>query len=829
MPNSASRFPRRRRRLLLERFENRRVLAGLGVDIEFSVPGVGEITGDVLRGETVVVDVKVQDVREAAQTPAGVIALPLRYQWNSNELNAVRPLDNLPSPLPLDDALVTGDFPLQRLVQPIEQSANGSRVLPRVQGAALPNQTIGQALGTTQSDTFSTLQFIAEANTNEADFTVTLAGSMSFADAAVLDGVIPLDRTVAVEGIPLAVRASIGIVGGSLSGIKFNDVNENGIRDAGEEVAGVTIQLDTNGDDVVDLETVTANDGTYRFDDLPKGTYTITEVAPDGTEVFLPVSGEYTVTLDQANQNPTGLDFGNNVLPPVTSDVSGTKFDDLNGNGVRDAGEPGLAGITILLDRGNDNSPERMTVTDADGNFRFTGVTAGNYSVSEMLPARTVRTTPETPFVIDVTPPDAVTGLLFGNFGLTNLGGLTFEDLDGDGVQDADEVPLPNVTVELDLDDDGTVDFTTQSGNDGRYQFTDVGPGTHRVIEIVPNGFMATTPVSIPVENRSGTDRNDLNFGLRTPPPIQGSINGFVYTDNDFDGEFDSNEFGLPGIVVELFRGGEMIRTTQTQADGSYRFADLPAGTYRIVQTQPDRFADASISRGTVLPSGETRGATVGLNTFEGLVLGDNETAIDYNFGEILTAVSKRMFTASANLRGELSSSISPTEFRVKGTASNDRITIENLNASGVRITINDQAPVTFTPGQASLILIDGLGGDDRVDFLGSDASESFSATPSRITVKTTSQSIGVFGVEDIRVAGGGGNDEAIIRDTDQSDQLNATGSVVALLAENGSRIGLMNVPRVQAISAIDTASDTTNIDTIDFVLELAGDWTASP
>jgi len=186
------------------------------------------------------------------------------------------------------------------------------------------------------------------------------------------------------------------------------------------------------------------------------------------------------------------------------------------------------------------------------------------------------------------------------------------------------------------------------------------------------------------------------------------------------------------------------------------------------------------------------------------------------------------MFTASANLRGELSGSISPTEFRVNGTSGDDRITIENLSDSGVRITINGRTPVTLTPDQAALILIDGLGGNDRVDYLGSDQTESFFTTPSQLSINTTAQSIGVFRVEDIRVEGGGGDDEAVIRDSDQSDQLNAAGSVVALFAGNGNRIGIANVPRVQAISAVDPASDTTNIDTIDFVLEFAGDWVAS-
>jgi hypothetical protein len=69
--------------------------------------------------------------------------------------------------------------------------------------------------------------------------------------------------------------------------------------------------------------------------------------------------------------------------------VSGVVFDDLNGNGSRDRGEPGLAGATVNLndDQGNTIA---SAVTDADGVYEFTDQTGipgtGNYTVSVVLP-----------------------------------------------------------------------------------------------------------------------------------------------------------------------------------------------------------------------------------------------------------------------------------------------------------------------------------------------------------------------------------------------------------------------------------------------------------
>ena len=803
------------------------MLATLGVDIEFLDAGGTEITDTVLRGETVTVQVNVQDVRAAGQgDAAGVIALPLEYAWDPAQLAAIRSFDNL-DPLSLADELVTNNFPLQRVANTASDTVSNPFVLT-VRGGALPNlqPPVGQAIGVTEAERFSTVDFVASSNASEATFQVSLDGALSFADADALDAVEGLDRTVNVPGIANTVQASIGIVGGSLGGINFNDIDGNGIQDAGEPgLAGVTIRLDPTADGEPTLEVLTADDGTYLFDDLPQGTYTLSEVIPAGQVITVPTDNEYVVTLTNDNRDVSNLDFGNQAI--ATTTVSGIKFNDINGNGIREIGENGVPNITIVLDRLNDDLPVVTTTTDANGNFQFENVTAGMYAVSEVLPDQTIQTTPVDVFTIDVNPPTSVDGLEFGNFSLSTLGGVKFEDIDGDGVQDDDEPVLPGVTINLDLDDDGTVDQTVVTGADGRYQFEGVGPGTHRITEVVPVGFEPTAPDvnGIVVDSLSGATIDDLNFGNRRIDDGLASVSGFVFVDTDFDSVFEPQEFGLPGVTVQLIDSVGAITETVTSARGSYRFDGLDPGSYRIVEIQPDGYADASISLGNVLPSGQTTGAADGLNAFNEIVLAPNTTAIDYNFGEVLTAVTKRFFLASTDARGELASNVSPTEFRIRGTTGDDLITIENLDADGVQISINDQAPVIVPPAQAASILIDGLSGDDRIDFLGSSQVESFDLTPGELAIQTNAQSIGVFSVEDIRVQGGGGEDQAVLRDSDGVDQLNAQGDVVALFTGAGPRIGISNVPRVQAVSPIDTPIDTTDIDAIDFVLELAGDW----
>ncbi|CAN7345707.1 beta strand repeat-containing protein [Rhizobium sp. LjRoot254] len=76
--------------------------------------------------------------------------------------------------------------------------------------------------------------------------------------------------------------------------------------------------------------------------------------------------------------------------------LTGTKFEDLDGDGIKDAGEPGMGGVTIFIDTDKDgvrDAGERSTVTDANGNYTFFGVPLGTYQIDEEVPAGSTQTT----------------------------------------------------------------------------------------------------------------------------------------------------------------------------------------------------------------------------------------------------------------------------------------------------------------------------------------------------------------------------------------------------------------------------------------------------
>ena len=74
----------------------------------------------------------------------------------------------------------------------------------------------------------------------------------------------------------------------------------------------------------------------------------------------------------------------------LNAEIHGIVWNDLNGNGVQDAGEPALAGQTVYLDtnqNGQLDAGEPVATTAADGSYAFTGLSAGTFNVRVVLPS----------------------------------------------------------------------------------------------------------------------------------------------------------------------------------------------------------------------------------------------------------------------------------------------------------------------------------------------------------------------------------------------------------------------------------------------------------
>jgi hypothetical protein len=158
--------------------------------------------------------------------------------------------------------------------------------------------------------------------------------------------------------------------------MKFNDTNGNGVKNAGElGMGGWTITLNPGN-----LTMVTAPDGTYAFTDLTPGIYELTETMQPGWGQTYPGDTGIQEVMVHSGETVIDVDFGNFEL----GIIRGFKFNDYNGNGVRNAGEPKLQGWRIILIN-LQTGRQQFMLTNASGNYQFTGLLPGRYILREQM------------------------------------------------------------------------------------------------------------------------------------------------------------------------------------------------------------------------------------------------------------------------------------------------------------------------------------------------------------------------------------------------------------------------------------------------------------
>ena len=194
----------------------------------------------------------------------------------------------------------------------------------------------------------------------------------------------------------------------TVSGTVFVDSDHDGSRDPGETgVAGASVTLD---DGTTSTTATTDGNGLYQFTGVAAGHYTVAFQIAAGFSATTPLSYEIDVP---GSGSVAGGDFGT-FLTPTSATVSGTVFDDSNHNGIRNAGEGGVAGLPVTLD---DGTTSITTTTDANGLYQFAGVPPVLYTVSVQLPNSLAASTP-TSYPVDASFGGAVNG---GDFGVYQL------------------------------------------------------------------------------------------------------------------------------------------------------------------------------------------------------------------------------------------------------------------------------------------------------------------------------------------------------------------------------------------------------------------------
>jgi uncharacterized repeat protein (TIGR01451 family) len=599
----------------------------------------------------------------------------------------------------------------------------------------------------------------------------------------------------------------------SASGFVYADSNNNGVRDIGTDPAlpGVTITLtgtDIDGN-AITLTTTTDVNGQYTFTNLRPGTYRIVETQPPFASQGANNLGTGFATaatntpLDTFNltvrENETGANFN---FGELTTSISGAVYEDLNGNGVRDAGEPGISGVTIQLTGIDTNGAavNRTAVTNTNGAYSFLGLVASNpagYTIREVTqPAGYIDGLESVGTVGGVArgtsgvndqfagvvlgPADTAINYNFGELRTGSIAGTVYVDANNDGIRNPSEAPLAGVVITL----TSSTGFTTTATTDaaGNYSFTGLLPGTYTITETQPSdygdgatnvgsgggapgvntvtgiavnsgqnfsgynfgeifkevllgsitprctrdtpfvdysissrGLPANSPLTITWQKLSGevvrvlTNQpysgsllwpgaavdaagnptawpgwqfvdgqwNQISDGLRpemrvvfeinptstsvvsyppaTPacagnPPVS-FIDGRVYIDTNNNGVPDSGELGIAGVTIVLSgvdeAGRTVTATTTTDATGNYRFVNLVPGTYRVTQpSQPTGTSNGITTPGST--GGQATPVGVTPSTISTIPLGRAQGSTGNNFGELARgSISGRVYLDS--------------------------------------------------------------------------------------------------------------------------------------------------------------------------------------
>ena len=182
----------------------------------------------------------------------------------------------------------------------------------------------------------------------------------------------------------------------------------------------------------------------------------------------------------------------NPTVPPPSGTVSGVKYHDLDADATRDEGEPGLSGWTVYVDTDDNgffdqfNEPSAVTGPDGRYSIAFTDVRLGrDYSIREVQQPGWVATQPAGPgYVVRFDAAGQTVSRDFGAYQPASIRGVFFDDDDGDGVRDPDEMIVYGWSAYLDLNDNGRLDPETEEAHpsdDGSYAIHGLAPGRYVV------------------------------------------------------------------------------------------------------------------------------------------------------------------------------------------------------------------------------------------------------------------------------------------------------------------------------------------------------------
>ena len=406
---------------------------------------------------------------------------------------------------------------------------------------------------------------------------------------------------------------------------------------------------------------------------------------------------------NQADRNDAAIVAYDLVPKPIT--ISGRVYHDADIDCNQDAGEEGIGNVDLLLQRYNSQSGKyedvATTQTNDQGEYHFgtdLELLPGKYRVIETQPDGylSVGATPgtvagtkvgkfgldgssEPNILADIDIPLGGTHAIEYNFcevRPASISGHVWHDRNDDGVMDPNEDPIANVEIRITRvghKTPGAADpfadteaIILRTNADGFYNATGLPPGIYEIVEVnnYPpgdnplDGFIdgkdaigviggkqmgqTTNDKFSQIELCAGDEGVQYNFGELKPVSLSGYVS--VKTpDGDCLNPEDPNFQPIAGVTIELRdASGQLIDTTETNAEGHYRFDGLAPGTYSIVEIQPNAYLDGDHHLGNI--DGTVTGDASVNDQFRGITLRSGDEGVRYDFCELEKPASIKGF-----------------------------------------------------------------------------------------------------------------------------------------------------------------------------------------
>ena len=428
--------------------------------------------------------------------------------------------------------------------------------------------------------------------------------------------------------------------GYTIAGKLYNDADAS-FSDSDSEApyAGVTVALlKKDGTPVLDKDgnpvtAVTDAQGKYSFSGLPLGEYTVSVVDPTsgplaGTKPTEAYTGRYKTTADVTIKAETGsvIDVNFGFVKPAS--VGDYTWMDVNRDGVQDADEPALPGVTVTLTRADGSAvtdasgnPVAAVTTDANGKYMFENLLPGDYKVSFQAPAGFEATTSEAgdDRAADSNGASASVTLAqgqtddtidFGAVGTGVIGDQLFLDVNQNGgnAPDAGDKVLPGVKVTLTWTGPGgiTRTYETTTDADGKYKFENLLPGEYKV-SVDPQSLLKAEPLlDVLTHDPSGDVASKTVVSEDVKKEAAKLADAFKLTANlTLTGEKNQNldqdwGFGISADTAIM----KAITDPDEAAQESFEFTPGQRVTYTLTLTNNGPGAATGVKASDELPSG---------------------------------------------------------------------------------------------------------------------------------------------------------------------------------------------------------------------------------